>query len=72
MEKKVEKKEMDSAENKPPILHILVVGFHHKLGCQVRNKWWYAVKVENDDFFLNKFVGGIFLSPLGEGYKWQE
>ncbi|XP_036318747.1 late secretory pathway protein AVL9 homolog [Rhagoletis pomonella] len=22
-------------ENKPPILHILVVGFHHKLGCQV-------------------------------------
>ncbi|KAH8421360.1 hypothetical protein KR009_002927 [Drosophila setifemur] len=23
------------AENKPPILHILVVGFHHKLGCQV-------------------------------------
>ncbi|KAH8275058.1 hypothetical protein KR018_005189 [Drosophila ironensis] len=23
------------AENKPPILHVLVVGFHHKLGCQV-------------------------------------
>ncbi|XP_061393184.1 late secretory pathway protein AVL9 homolog [Musca vetustissima] len=22
-------------ETKPPILHILVVGFHHKLGCQV-------------------------------------
>uniref|UniRef100_W8BB18 Late secretory pathway protein AVL9 n=1 Tax=Ceratitis capitata TaxID=7213 RepID=W8BB18_CERCA len=24
-----------TAENRPPILHILVVGFHHKLGCQV-------------------------------------
>ncbi|XP_011179949.1 late secretory pathway protein AVL9 homolog [Zeugodacus cucurbitae] len=24
-----------AGENKPPILHILVVGFHHKLGCQV-------------------------------------
>ncbi|XP_067639816.1 late secretory pathway protein AVL9 homolog isoform X2 [Eurosta solidaginis] len=24
-----------STENKPPVLHILVVGFHHKLGCQV-------------------------------------
>ncbi|XP_013113220.1 late secretory pathway protein AVL9 homolog [Stomoxys calcitrans] len=29
---------MDTAaleETKPPILHILVIGFHHKLGCQV-------------------------------------
>ncbi|XP_018800974.1 PREDICTED: late secretory pathway protein AVL9 homolog isoform X2 [Bactrocera latifrons] len=24
-----------AGENRPPILHILVVGFHHKLGCQV-------------------------------------
>ncbi|XP_054727701.1 late secretory pathway protein AVL9 homolog [Anastrepha obliqua] len=24
-----------AGENKPPILHIVVVGFHHKLGCQV-------------------------------------
>nr|XP_014097489.2 late secretory pathway protein AVL9 homolog [Bactrocera oleae]XP_014097490.2 late secretory pathway protein AVL9 homolog [Bactrocera oleae] len=24
-----------AGENRPPILHVLVVGFHHKLGCQV-------------------------------------
>uniref|UniRef100_A0A1B0G5M5 UDENN domain-containing protein n=1 Tax=Glossina morsitans morsitans TaxID=37546 RepID=A0A1B0G5M5_GLOMM len=26
---------MGSVENKPPILHIVVIGFHHKFGCQV-------------------------------------
>ncbi|XP_023309531.2 late secretory pathway protein AVL9 homolog [Lucilia cuprina] len=35
---------MDSAENKPPILHILVVGFHHKLGCQVEFSYPPLVK----------------------------
>ncbi|KAM7349122.1 late secretory pathway protein AVL9 homolog isoform 2-T2 [Cochliomyia hominivorax] len=35
---------MDTAENKPPILHILVVGFHHKLGCQVEFSYPPLVK----------------------------
>lgn len=27
-------------EMKPTILHIIVVGFHHKKGCQVNIKWF--------------------------------
>lgn len=55
-------------ETKPPILHILVVGFHHKLGCQVGGNFSY-ISLLLLCFFANAVyvlcVGGIFIPPSG-------
>ena len=30
---------VDSDNSHSPVLHVVVVGFHHKKGCQVGNHW---------------------------------
>lgn len=47
------------AESAGPILHVIVIGFHHKKGCQVRNQ-----NQINNNLFLK--CGQLLLSNLEE------
>lgn len=39
-------------DGKGPILHVLVVGFHHKKGCQVIFVWLPSIL----DFFIERYL----------------
>lgn len=42
-------------EDNKPVLHLLVVGFHHKKGCQVGGLWFALLQMQ----WLFDYVGGV-------------
>ncbi len=45
-----------SRDSTPPILHLLVVGFHHKKGCQVHHNCYTLYFLLKYDYLLSSYM----------------